>query len=429
MSWEPGMEWNGREWAFPSEEQLAALAELGIGGVKGELAVRLLPPLVELAKSGDQQKLRKLLCHQIQDLHLYWLEYRNAEEQLLTSAQHWALYEALATNPKLPLVLARMSQNNSGKRPRFEYQGVRQQRQRIHGWQPYPNAQSYRAERVLITLARAARRWCYQTDDVQKFELVAREKLFAGELQLAVSEIFLDMPRYGTGKVAQWWWDAHQPGGSQDLVHFPIHREDPFGGLYENRHWCVLRMRHQDHWDWDGYDHGWLGMVHERQDANRGSDRQIFRQEIWYSDDGDPPIVSLYELGVDTVSYRLGAPPFAAVKHVGRFAVGQRGSKWNPDPNKCGRKCLDLFLPSFGFWFALGLPRSLLVREDRMVYRWWLVSRLFKRELFKVMLAKMRVRVDEVLLAPGGAYYKEQALSSTAAQSMRGADQGTGVLA
>ena len=104
-------------------------------------------------------------------------------------------------------------------------------------------------------------------------------------------------------------------------------------------------------------------------------------------------------------------------------------TKWNPEPNKCGRKCLDLFLPSFGFWFALGLPRSLLVREDRMVYRWWLVSRLFKRELFKAMLAKMRVRVDEVLLAPGGAYYNEQALNSAAAQSMRGADQGTGVLA
>ena len=54
MSWDPSMEWNGREYAHPTGEQLAAHIERGVYGVKGELAARLLPPLIELAKSRDQ---------------------------------------------------------------------------------------------------------------------------------------------------------------------------------------------------------------------------------------------------------------------------------------------------------------------------------------------------------------------------------------
>jgi len=429
MSWEPRLIWNGREYAEPNEEQRAALYEQGVGGVKGELAARLLPQLIELAKTRDQQKLRKLLCHQIEYRVLTWEAYTNGKRQMLTSALHWELYSALANNPKLTAVLEKMSTNNAGKRPRFEY-NCTTWRQRIPGWQPYPNQQAAKAERVLIYLARAARHWCYQTDDVEKFAFVATESLFVGELRLAVSEIFFDMPRYGTGKVAQWWWDAHQNNGSLDLVHHPTNCEDPFGGLYENCHWCVLRMSRQVSFDYDGYDHGTHGMMEERINAERGESPTIFRATISYSDDPDPGIVSLYELGVDTAAYRLEAPPFDFdAGAIGRFALGQRGTKWHPEPNKCGRKCLDLFLPSFGFWFALGLPRSLLVREDCMVYRWWLVSRLFKRTLFQVMLPKVTLRVNEVLLAPGGAYYNEQALNSAAAQSMRGADQGTGVLA
>jgi hypothetical protein len=431
MSWDPSMEWNGREYAHPTGERLAAHIERGVYGVKGELAARLLPPLIAIAKSRDQQKLRKLLCHQIEDRVLFWQAHTNAEKSMLTSALHWELYEALATNPKLTAVLAKMSTNNAGKRPRFEYKTWRKA-QRIPGWQEYPNRQVAHAQRVLISLARAARHWCYRADDVEKFAFMAREQLYAGEMRPTVSEMFLDMPRYGTGQVAQWWWDEHQHYGSQDLVHHPINSVDPFGGLYENEHWCVLRMRHQGFCDCDGYDHGTHGMCLERIDAERGESRPIFQKPlVYYSDEGhDPQVESLYELGVDTITYRLQAPPFAGYEDkIGRLCTGLRGSKWHPEPNKCGRKCLDLFLPSFGFWFALGLPRSLLVREDRMVYRWWLVSRLFKRTLFQVMLAKVTLRVNEVLLAPGGAYYNEQALNSAAAQSMRGADQGTGVLA
>lgn len=423
-------------------------------GVKGALAARLLPSLIKVAKSENQQKLRKLLCHELTDVIFQWREstYDRLRDGPFTTELHWQLYETLAKNRKLPALLIKLAANTQGKRKRYDFLDFHPS-QYIPGWGKCGRGQGQskpvtNAHTVLIELSKAARRWCYQEDDVEKFAFMATEPLFKGEMLMSVSEMFFDMPRYGTGQVAQWWWDKHQPKEAPDLAPFPALTKDPFGGHFADKSWCVLKMTtgsrdrsgydHGRHglvpllWsqDWCGYDHASHGMLMERLDAETMFSNPIFFQpSYWDAESGGPPIIlSLYELGVSQITYGLHAPPFTCCgDDVGRFS--SVGAKWHPEPNKCGRKCLQWLLPSFGFWFALGLSKRMLVREDRMVYSWWLVKRLFKRALFKLHLAKMTncTAFNAVHWAPGGIGYVTGPMKSETAAAMAAPDGGSGL--
>lgn len=408
-------------------------------------AERQLQPLINVAKSESVVKLRKLLVHQLNESLFYW----NRGPRLLTSAEHWRLYETLAKNPKLPEVRDKLRKSKRGPRD-----VVYDDRQRPFSGVCYPTKQVRQAEHNVINLAKAARFWCYQTDDVDKFKFMATEPLFDDEMQMTVTEMFFDMPRHATGQIAQWWWDLHQlDDGSYPWGNLPNQTSGSHTIPCDPRHWCVLQMKgciqvyHIS--DWDGYDHV-LGLSREKFLMQQRRDNpgrlspppSIFQMPPYEETGSDVPFAqTLYELGVDQIiEDELVAPPFRAIERGQNtnFANGNSGKKWNNQPNKCGRKCLQWLLPSFGFWFALGLPKDLLTREDRMVYHWWMIKRLFKRTLFQVQCEKMKLLVDTYLLAPpmplsngemgqGGAYFYEQAMNSTTAQAqMRGVDQGSG---
>lgn len=415
------------------DDQVVPPNPTGIGGVKGDLAARLLPKLIKLAKSENQQKLRKLLCHEITKVVFQWRESTYGRSHKLMTELHWQLYETLAKNRKLPALLIKLAANTQGKRNRYDGYDIHYQY--IPGWgkhghglgqsKPVTNAHT-----VLIDLSKAARRWCYKEDDVDKFAFMATEPLFKGEMLMSVCEMFFDMPRYGTGQVAQWWWDKHQLKEGPDLAPFPSQIKDPCGGHFADQCWCVLKMTNHGP-DWYGYDHARHGLMLERLDAERLCPNPIFQKPAyWDSESGGPPmILSLYELGVAQMTYGLHAPPFTCTgDDVGRFA-NRVGPKWHPEHNKCGRKCLEWMLPSFGFWFALGLSKRMLVREDRMVYSWWLVKRLFKRALFKLHLAKMTkcAAFNAVHWAPSGIGYKAELMKSTTAAAMAAPDGGSGL--
>lgn len=137
-------------------------------GVKGALAARLLPSLIKVAKSENQQKLRKLLCHELTDVVFQWREstYDRSRDGPLTTELHWQLYETLAKNRKLPALLIKLAANTQGKRNRHDFRDFHPS-QYIPGWgkggrgrgqsKPVTNAHT-----VLIELSKAARRWCYQ---------------------------------------------------------------------------------------------------------------------------------------------------------------------------------------------------------------------------------------------------------------------------
>ena len=411
-----------------TEDEAVPPISIGIGGVKGELAARLLPPLIQMAKSENQAKLRNLLCHELAWSAFQWRTSMHSRSFMLATELHWQLYETLANNRKLPVVLIKLAANTQGKRNRFDRYDFHPS-QYIPGWgkggrgmgqcKPVTNAHT-----VLIELSKAARRWCYQEDDVDKFDFMATEPLFKGEMLMSVSEMFFDMPRYGTGQVAQRWWDKHQLEEGSDLAPFPSRLRDPCGGHFEDQCWCVLRMATLTQ-DWSGYEHASHGLLLERLNAERVCPNPIFQKPAYWDSEsgGTPTIVSLYELGVSEMAYGLHAPAFACCQNdVGRWCGA--GSKWHPEPNKCGRKCLEWLLPSFGFWFALGLSKRMLVREDRMVHSWWLVKRLFKRELFKLHLAKMTecAAFNAVHWAPGGIGYKAELLKSDTAKAMAAPD-------
>lgn len=378
-------------------------------GVKGALAARLLPSLIELAKSENQLKLRKLLCHELTYAIFHWSESTCVDDRSrdgpLTTELHWQLYETLAKNRKLPALLIKLAANTQGKRNRYDRYDV-YHCQYIPGWGKDGRGQGQckpvtNAHTVLIELSQAARRWCYQEDDVDKFAFVATEPLFKGEMLMSVYEMFFEMPRYGRGKVAQWWWDEHQLNEGPDLAPFPSQIKDPCGGYFAEQPWCVLKMGNRSQ-DWSGYEHAVHGLITERLDAEMMRSTPIFHKPVYRETDcnGPPQVVSLYELG----------------------AAGRE--KWHPVPNKCGRKCLQNLLPAFGFWFALGLSKRMLVREDRMVYCWWLVKRLFKHTLFKLQLAKMTkcALFNAVHWAPGGIGYATGPMKSETAKTMAAPD-------
>ena len=409
---------------------------------------RKLQPLIEMAKSCNVATLRNLLVKELKFAEHFravtGMPTTELVTRLLTSEAHWQLYETLAKNPKLPAVRASLCK--SRKMYADEHADDESNIQHPFCEDNFPTKQVRMAECNAIHLAWAARRWCYQTDDVDKFKFMCTEPLYKDEMKMSVTEMFFDMPRYGTGKVARLWWDMHQlADGAYPWGVIPPVPHGSYTMTCDPRHWCVLQMKGciQDTLasDWDNYHH-LLNLSRERIEVQLARDNQgcalppIFSMPPYTETQlgQQPSHRSLYELAVEQIleGSHLHAPPFLAIERTedGGFANGNSGQKWDQQPNRCGRKCLQWLLPSFGFWFALGLPKELLVREDRMVYYWWLVSRWVKRGLFAAKLAKRKAcpNFNAVYLSPGQLGYTHEALTTSTAQSMRGRDRGTGRL-
>ena len=405
------------------------------GGVKGAVAAQLLPALIQTAKSKDERKLRKLLNEDITFAAFAWRASSEDPAQRLTSELHWELHETLARNPKCRNLVAKLGKGpwNARNPRRYRHEPY------VRGWAQAPDPNPH-AQEALLEIVAAARRWCLETDDVAKFARMfnAGSRLTGSETQMCVAQIFHDLPRFGTAKVAQWWWDTHQVDGDHlpDQAPFPafdqyagcirqMHRPSP-EALLEPWYWCVLQTRCGSYDFGLHYHQHYLDHQRRREArvlAGEEEARPIFSRMGNYTG-------SLYEHGAKALHGGwLSAPPFAGVD----FSRELPSDKFGADrpPERQGRKCLHLLLPSFGFWFALGLPKRLLLPEDHMVYRWWRIQREFKRALFQVKLEAMKANpaFNAVFLAPGEWGYHSEALASEAARLMVGADHGSGRLA
>ena len=377
--------------------------------------------LIAVAKCHNKVKVRLLLTMHM-DCKLFW---RAGAQQYghrlrVMTEKHWLLYEALAYNDTVADVIATLMQSNTGKRPRHygNYFNVNKPH-RIPGFQEHPNGSAAHAERMLIEIAEAARGWCYLTDDVANFARMFGEPLYTGEMELSVREMFFDMPRMGTGKVAEWWLQQHS--GLAGPLATPLEQREsnfksvlwPKGGNYGN-------LAHGDH-DWNGYRHCSPNCYHSDRLGPWPEGRAIFiRPEPRGSPTGSEELTSLYHMGTVTASDGL-AP----------FFNGPYGTaadyRCSPDKWPHGRKEAHHFMPSFAFWFSLGLPPSLLVREDRMFYHFWKMRRALQRELFRMKLRKVTEQLMPILMAPpeydeagvqvaaGGWWYQRDAATSAGA--------------
>jgi hypothetical protein len=377
--------------------------------------------LIAVAKCHNKSRVRALLTTYM-DGKLFWRAgYQQYGHRLrVFTRKHWELYEALAFNGTVADAIATLQQSNSGKRPRYHGNYYNPNKpHRIPGFQEYPNKGASHAEHMLIQLAEAARAWCYLTDDVANFSRMYGEPLYHGEMELSVREMFFDMPRMGTGKVAEWWLAQHS--GLAGPLATPLEAIEsnfksilwPKGGDYGN-------LPYGDH-DWNGYRHVNFNGCNYNLLGPWPAGKKIFIQpEPRGSPTGPDELESLYHMGTMTASDGL-APYFN-----GPYGTAG-GHRRYPDKWPNGRKEVQHFMPSFAFWFSLGLPPSLLVREDRMFYHFWQMRRIFKRELFQIKLRKMTEQLMPLLMAPpeydeagvqtqpGGWWYQRDAATSAGA--------------
>lgn len=371
--------------------------------------------IIKVAKCHNKAKVRALLTTHI-DMEVFGRRYIQ---------KHWELYEALAFNNTVAGVIAVLQQSNTGKRPwwwEVNHNHIYKKEHRIAGFQESPHVGVKHAESMLIDIAQQARGWCYMTDDVTNFARMYEEPLYKGEMELSVFEMFFDMPRMGTGKVAEWWLNKHKP--PHNPLATPLEeREGNFRAILWPKGSDFGTLPYGDH-DWNNYRH--CGPLCSDSDL---LDPWPAGRAIFIPDgppvDGDyyprEKFESLYHMATVSADHGM-APYFNDPNGMGAFRRARHPRKW---PR--GRREVQHVMPSFAFWFSLGLPPSLLVREDRMFYHFWQMRRIFQRELFKIKLRKVTEQLMPILMAPpeydeagrpinqGGWWYQRDAATSAGA--------------
>lgn len=408
---------------YPQPPLQGNCVELGGTPVHTGPTLEQMDALIVVAKCHNKAKVRALLTTHIDGTIFWRAGYQQYGHRLhVITQKHWELYEALAFNNTVADVIATLQQSKTGGK-RYYYSPSNyyspNKPHRIPGFQEYPHKGAAHAECMLIKIAQAARGWCCLTDDVTNFARMFGEPLYKGEMELSVREMFFDMPRMGTGKVAEWWLQKHE------LPYNPLHTpvqvlEGNFKAILWPKGGDYGDLPHGDH-DWNGYRHCSPNGYNQDRLGPWPPGRTIFNPPAPRgSPTGPDELSSLYQMGTMTASDGM-APCFN-----GPYGTAA-GRRRYPDKWPCGRKEVHHFMPSFAFWFSLGLPPSLLVREDRMFYHFWQIRQVLRRALFRIKLRKMTERLMPILMAPpeydefnvqttrGGSWYQRDAATSAGA--------------